>query len=458
MMSTYAGPFSGKDKGALTRTDVEERIRRVGKSEHVDLTGEDLSGADLSNMELTGIIFRRADLRGADLRGADLSGVDLIDADLRGADLSDADLSRADLIEANLIEANLIRANLIRANLSGAILGRADLSGADLSRADLVEARLIEANLSEANLSEANLIRANLSGANLIRAILGRADLSRADLSRANLIRANLIEARLIEADLSGANLSGANLSRANLGGANVNNVIGFPKPQLIDLVTTPGLHLRIIEEPLTLQHLADTLDSLIILYVKLWLLEQQRFDDFVRYSAERDRSLEAEVPLPIAEMTYNSPWRGKFNLDLSPKGVVEALQALVEMIAHFQIRKDVAKANLLSNQLDNQLKQEELKQARLTTIEHAFGTLEQGSMLLDKLSPGLNEEQKAFALQSLAKEVLHLASDATLEITLIPPPSAEKQKAAEPPPAVSTQVTETLAGTSPAHAEGKIL
>jgi hypothetical protein len=125
-------------------------------------------------------------------------------------------------------------------------------------------------------------------------------------------------------------------------------------------------------------------------------------------------------------------------------------------MIAHFKIRKDVAKANLLSDQLNNQLKQEELKQARLTTIEHAFGTLEQGSILLDKLSPGLSEEQKVFALQSLAKEVLHLASDATLEITLIPPLPAEKQKAAETPPPVSTQVTETIAGTSTTHAEGK--
>jgi hypothetical protein len=77
--------------------------------------------------------------------------------------------------------------------------------------------------------------------------------------------------------------------------------------------------------------------------------------------------------------------------------------------------------------------------------------------MLLDKLSPGLSEEQKMSALQSLAKEVLHLASDTTLEITLIPPLSAEKQKAAETPPAVSTQVTETIAGTSTTHAEEKV-
>jgi uncharacterized protein YjbI with pentapeptide repeats len=73
-MSTYAGPFLGKDKGALTRADVEERIQRAGKSEHVDLTGEDLSGADLSNMKLTGTIFRRADLSGANLSGANLNG------------------------------------------------------------------------------------------------------------------------------------------------------------------------------------------------------------------------------------------------------------------------------------------------------------------------------------------------------------------------------------------------
>jgi hypothetical protein len=90
----------------------------------------------------------------------------------------------------------------------------------------------------------------------------------------------------------------------------NLDGIIGFLKPQSIDLTTTPGLHLRIIEEPLTLQHLADTLDSLIRLYVKLWLLEHQRFDDFVRYSAERDRSLEAEVPLPIGFFLHIPPKR----------------------------------------------------------------------------------------------------------------------------------------------------
>ena len=470
-MSTYAGPFSGKDKGALTRADIEERIQRAGKSEYVDLTGEDLSGADLSNMKLTGTLFRRADLNGANLNGANLSDANLSGANLNGANLNGANLNGANLNGANLIranlnganlrdadlrDANLRDANLTIATLSGANLSRANLIGVDLSGARLSDASLIEANLSGANLSEAyliraylieadlsgaNLIGANLSGANLIGANLiganlsgadlSEADLSGADLSEADLSGADLSEADLSEADLSGADLSEADLSEADLSGANVNNVIGFPKPQSIDQATTPGLDLRIIEEPLTLQHLADTLDSLIRLYVKLWLLEQQRFDDFVRYSAERDRSLEAEVSLPIAEMTYNSPWKGKINLDLSPKGVVEALQELVEMIAHFQIRKDVAKANLLSDQLNNQLKQEELKQARLTTIERAFGTLEQGSMLLDKLSPGLSEEQKMIALQSLAKEVLPLASDETLEMTVIFPLPAEKQKAA---------------------------
>jgi uncharacterized protein YjbI with pentapeptide repeats len=401
-MSTYAGPFSGKDKRSLTRADVEERIQSVGNSELVNFAGEDLSEANLSNMKLTGIVFRRADLSGAILSGADLSKAILTAADLR--------------------EANLSRAILSGAILSGAILNKANLDGAILNGADLDGAILNGTNLFKADLSGADL-----SGANLFKANLTAADLRKASLREADLTGAILREANLSRAILSGAILTGADL----------NNAIGFRNPQLSDQATTPGLYLRIIEEPLTLQHLADTLDSLIRLYVKLWLLEQQRFDDFVRYSTERDRSLEAEVPLPIAEMTYNSPWNGKINLDLSPKGVVEALQALVEMIAHFRIRKDVAEANLLSDQLNNQLKQEELKQARLTTIEHAFGTLEQGSTLLDKLSPGLSEEQKVFALQSLAKEVLHLASDATLEMTLIPPLSAEKQKVAETPPAV---------------------
>ena len=96
----------------------------------------------------------------------------------------------------------------------------------------------------------------------------------------------------------------------------------------------------------------------------------------------------------------------------------------------------------LLSEQLDQQRNQEKLNQERLTIIEHAFGMLEQGSTLLDTLSPGLADEQKAFALQSLAKEVLHLASDPTLELTLLPPP-IEPQKAAEATPVAPREAVE---------------
>jgi uncharacterized protein YjbI with pentapeptide repeats len=93
-MNKYVGPFSRKDKGALTRADVEERIRRAGrKSESVDLTGEDLRSADLSNMKLVGTVFRRANLSGVDLTLADLSEADLSRAILTLANLSGANLS-----------------------------------------------------------------------------------------------------------------------------------------------------------------------------------------------------------------------------------------------------------------------------------------------------------------------------------------------------------------------------
>jgi uncharacterized protein YjbI with pentapeptide repeats len=459
-MSTYAGPFSGKDRRALTRADVEERIRQAGDSSLVDFTREDLSNADLNKMRLFGTLFLGADLRGANLREADLR-----EADLREADLSEADLSEADLRGADLSEANLRGAKLSGAKLSGADLSEANLRGAKLSGVDLSEAKLSGAELGSAqfggvDLSGVDLSGADLSGADLSGADLSEANLSEADLSGTNLSGANLREADLSEADLSGAILFGVNLTRADLSEAKLDETnkiyaVG-PSIQLSNILATkPALHVSIVEDPLTLQHLADTLDTLIRLYVKLWLLDQQRFDDFVRYSTERDRSLEAEVPLPIVEMTYNSPWKGKINLDLSPKGVVEALQALIEMVAYFRLRKDAIKADLLSDQLDNQLKQEKLKQERLATIEHAFGTLEQGSALVDKLSPGLSEEQKAFALQSLAKEVLHLVSDTSLEIALIPSPS-EKQKTAEIAPSPSAKTIETPSSASAVSTDKK--
>src|SRR5262249_37300783 len=149
---------------------------------------------------------------------------------------------------------------------------------------NLQGAKLEGANLQGANLQEANLQGAKLEGANL----------QGARLERANLIRVTLFRADLEGANLEGASLEGANLQGANQQGANLSRAYNLP----FDLQTSskglegrgdgeeasPALRLRIQEEPLTVPHLSATLDAFTSLYTKMWLLQQGRFDDFVRY------------------------------------------------------------------------------------------------------------------------------------------------------------------------------
>ncbi len=458
-MSIYGGLLSGRGKQSLTRADVEELLRQAGSSENLRLAGEDisgsnlgglyLSGADLSDALLSNTNLINANLSRADLSNTNLSSGILINAnlsraDLRYANLSNANLSRADLSNANLSNANLSNAtNLSGANLSGADLSRANLSGADLSGADLSRD-----DLSRAGLSGANLGSANLSGTNLSSAILSGADLSGANLSGANLNSAILIETNLSGANLSGANLSSANLVRANLSSADLTRVrildttftlspdllqnlkmtTALQESEKLEKGVGPVLRLRIQEESLTIQHLSATLDAFKSLYTKMWLLQQERFDDFVRYTEHRDRRFEEEANLLISELKYNSPLNIKFPLP-NPKSLVEALQMLVDIIPHSKLRKQGVEEEIYSKKLDNQLKEEVVKKERLNNADHMLETMQRAAAMVEKLSPGLDKERKDIAVQSLMKDILQLAGDQTLEVSLLLPSTVPQQQ-----------------------------
>jgi uncharacterized protein YjbI with pentapeptide repeats len=398
-MSVYPDPFSGKDRQPLARADVEERLRQAGSGQNLRLAGEDLSGSDLSYLGLAGADLSRTDLRGADLSSADLSGTNLSGADLSRTILNNANLGNANLRGASLSEAFLKGTNLREADLSGA-----SLIGAELSSAVLVRANLIGTNLIGADLNGAELSSANLSSANLIGADLSSANLSGAVLHRANLSSANLYGAILDRADLNGAILSVANLSGANLDRAALSVVPGRPIGlKELEKEASPALRLRIKEEPLTIRHLLATLEAFTSLYVKMWLLQQGRFDDFVRYTEHKDRRFEEEANLLVAELEYYSPTYVKFDVDLSPQAVVEVVQMLIDTITQAKLWK--------------QLKDADAKKERLSNLDYILA-------IIEKLYPGLDEEKKHTVLQSLMKDILQLAGDQTLEITLLLPPS----------------------------------
>jgi hypothetical protein len=189
-----------------------------------------------------------------------------------------------------------------------------------------------------------------------------------------------------------------------------------------------PALRLRIQEEPLTVQHLSATLDAFTSLYTKMWLLQQGRFDDFVRYTEHKDRRFEEEVNLLIAELKYNSPLNIKFSLP-DPKSLIEALQMLVDMLSQKELRKQAMEEDVRSKNLDNQLKEEAVKKERLKNADHLFKTTLQAAAMVEKLYPGLDKEKKDIAVQSLMKDILQLAGDQTLEISLLLPPTTPQQQ-----------------------------
>jgi len=361
-MSISSDTLTGRDKRPLTRADVEERLRMAGRSERLDLTGENIIGGDLSNLDLSG---------------------------------------------AKLSNANLSRANLSKANLSGVNLHNADLSGANLSGADLSGANLREANLAPSAFGRAILNNANLSGADLRGANFNRAYLSEANLSGADLRGTNLRAAHLVGADLSGTYPDEADLTHAILDnvryGKSIFDDIKYRKVEAIS-----NLHIRIEEEPLTASHLSETLNTFISLYAKMWLLQQGRFDDFLRYTESKDRQLEEEAHLLIAELKYNSPADIKFNIDISPKSFVEALQMLIDLIV---LRKQRQRA-------------EELKLARerMSVLDQS---LETAKHIVETIAPGLDEHQKGIAIQSVLSDLHKLAQDPTLEISLTIAPLA---------------------------------
>jgi uncharacterized protein YjbI with pentapeptide repeats len=376
-----------KERAPLTRVEVLERIEQA----HRAGTNVKLVGEILTNSDLRGLDFSGADLSSADLSSADLSRANFSGANFSGADLSGAYLSRANFSGTNFSGTNFSRANFSRAKLSRAYLPGADLSGANFSGADLSRAKLSGAILSNADLSNADLSNADLSNA----------DLSNADLSRAILSRAILSNADLSRADLSNADLSEIDLNNIKLDGAILRDVLIKNKKKADQDTETSTLQIRLAEEPFSSQHLADTIATFRSLLTKLWLLQQGRMQDFERYSAQPDITLENEVPLSI-RFSVNSPANIQFNFDLSPKGFVEALQQLIDTFLQWKQRRRKGELDLMKQQI-------EIAEQSLSLAQH----------MVEAVAPNLSDEEKGAAIQSVLKDIHRVAQDTTFEISL---------------------------------------
>jgi hypothetical protein len=129
-----------------------------------------------------------------------------------------------------------------------------------------------------------------------------------------------------------------------------------------------PAIRLRIQEESLSVLHLLDTLSAFLSLYVQMWLLQKGRFPDFVSYTKQSNRRFEKEANLLIAKLEHNSPATITFNLDLSPKTLVEAFQKLVDTIFQLNLRIEDKMLDNKMKELDIKMKEEEIKAKMLET------------------------------------------------------------------------------------------
>lgn len=415
MSYSYHNPSHQQRSKPLMREAVEKRLQEVGSSGKLDLSRQHLEGIDLQNLDLS-----MAKLSEAYLEGANLSG-----AILRGADLLGARLQRARLENADLREANLRGVNL-----DGANLRHADLRGADLSR-------------SAANAS-------TLQGA----------DLEDADLSGADLRDTLLSGARLIGTDLSGARMNKIPLWIALLKGAHRQPGKTYTRQDLRTIrYTLSTVDVRILETPLTASNFAAIISAIGELHTMCWLIARRRLADVIEYSQTRDMLLEEAAPLTIAKLIYNSPAEIKFNLDLSPQSVVEALvkaidgvgqaphrfesAALENQAKQQKIKWDVQRADLEKEtaQLEREKLRLEIEKQRLELLEKRLEVQKRGidyaleiaNNMMNVLYPDADGGTRAMLIQALLPKLLHLENGKGLELALPAPKNEQGEKTNKP-------------------------
>lgn len=204
--------------------------------------------------------------------------------------------------------------------------------------------------------------RPDLRGAHL-----SGADLSGADLMGANLTGANLSGADLCDADLSGADLTGAHFRYASLPQGYKH--LAPTEPEFIAMPSMPGpsggtgsvtLGIRITQQPLTAENLANTISSLSELDRKCWFIHEGQFANLIGYTQSRVVPIAPEATLVIAHMTHNSP--ADIKLSLGIKEIGEALEIGIRAVTQAPFKGKEAELANRAKELANQATEIEIK------------------------------------------------------------------------------------------------
>ena len=192
---------------ALSREQLETRLRERRSIEGADLRGVDLRGLDLTSRRFPHCVLDHEQVRLLSQYPGSLESADLRHTEL---DLEGLNLERVSFAQTLLGRSQLIalydagHRNFRSANLSGT-----DLSGLNLCNSDFTRAKFFRANLSETDLSGATLYETNCIRANLTRTIFNTADLRRVDFTQATLRETSFTQATLTEIDCTNATIKG---------------------------------------------------------------------------------------------------------------------------------------------------------------------------------------------------------------------------------------------------------
>lgn len=206
-----------------------------------------------------------------------------------------------------------------------------------------------------------------------------------------------------------------------------------------------PSLHMRILEEPLTLSTLNMAFTALTELSTKCWLVAQNRFADLQQYAQTHDKRFVRETGVIIGNVSHNSP----FNIDinLSASNVAEAVITTVDGIVQSRSRLAQKELEILTQAqafeqatqraeheqqmatLEREKQKLSLEEQRLVVLEKRLDlqkkaveySLELAGAVVDRLQPGLDPAARSMAMQAILPNILQLQDVTGLAIVLPP-------------------------------------
>ncbi|HYT45563.1 MAG TPA: CRISPR-associated ring nuclease [Methylomirabilota bacterium] len=109
-------------------------------------------------------------------------------------------------------------------------------------------------------------------------------------------------------------------------------------------------LHIRIVEDPLTMQNLTTIISALTELHTKCWLLQEGRIADLTEYSQKGNPQFDKEAALIITKLTHNSPtWFDLISYVLSASGGIAVMKLLIDAVIQAPLRYKEKEADVVN-------------------------------------------------------------------------------------------------------------